>query len=194
MKRILSTFLALAVVLGLVLFALLRLTPSSPVKADEGSSIVGTWINTVTVNGAPPVATTELISFNPGGTFTLTDSGFNAHSSENPFLPPPLAVATSDGYGAWRPQGDSNQFAITFKSLLFAGANTPPALYGPFFPGQNVGVATIEAVGTLQHGENGDTLAGPFTFQFMSFSRGVVVATASGTFSATRLKIEPLMP
>ncbi len=184
--------------LSFVLLAVFALTPTSRVKADgdQPESIVGTWINTVRVNtppGAPPLVTTELISFNPGGTFTLTDSVFNAHTSQNPFLPPFLTVDISDGYGAWKPQGDPNRFALTFKTLLFAGAKTPTELYGPFFPGQHVGVATIQAVATLQHGEDRDTLEGPFTFQVRNL-RGEVVGTGSGTVSATRLRIEPLTP
>jgi hypothetical protein len=179
----------------LALLAVVRLTPSSPVKAD-GGSIVGTWILTVTVNtppGAPPFVETELTAINPGGTFTLTGTAFNAHSSENPFLPPPLAADFSDGYGTWKQTGDdSNQFALTFKRLIFAGANTPTAAYGSFFPGENVGVATIEAVATLQTSAAGQTLTGPFTFQLRNL-QGTQVFAGSGTFAATRLKIEPLM-
>jgi len=173
------------------LFALLGLAPSSPVKAnDDQGSIVGTWLLTASLG--PGFVETELTAINPGGTFTMTSSVFNPHSSGNPYLPPFLTVDLSDAYGAWRRQGDSNRFALTFKRLLFAGARTPTDLYGPFFVGQNVGVATIQAVATLQHGD-GDTLEGPFTFQSRNL-RGEVVGTGSGTFSATRLKIEPLTP
>ena len=167
-----------------------------PVKAaaDEGT-IVGTWIVTITVNtppDAPPFVFTDLIAFNPGGTFTATSTTFNAHTSENPFLPPPLVVDTSDGYGVWKPiGGDSNEFALTFRRFLFAGANTSTVLYGAAFPGQNVGVDNVEAVAAFKSGENGDTLSGPFTTQFVNLS-GQVVFPGSGTFTATRLKIEPL--
>ena len=168
--------------------------PASVVRAD-GGSVIGAWINAVTVNtpsGPQPLAT-ELITINPGGTFidTLTI----AHSSQNPlFTGPfaPLAVDFSDAIGTWKQVGDdSNQFAFTFKRFLFAGANTPTAAYGSFFPGQNVGMATIEAVGTLQTSAAGQTISGSFTFQLINL-QGTVVLPASGTFSATRLKIEPL--
>jgi hypothetical protein len=182
--------------LGFALLAMAVLKSNSPVKADDGGSIIGTWINTVTVNtppGAPPFVITELGSFNPGGTFIDTLS--IAHSSQNPFLAgpfAPLAADFSDAYGIWRQSGDnSDQFAITFKRLIFAGADTPTAAYGTFFPGENVGFASIQAVATLQHGQNGDTLTGPFTFQLTNLS-GRVVLAASGSFSATRVKIEPL--
>jgi hypothetical protein len=181
------------------LFALVSIAAmgaSSRAKADDGGSIVGTWINAVTVNtppGAPPLVFTELVSFNPGGSFIDTLS--IAHSSQNPFFSgpfAPLAVDLSDALGTWKKlDDDRNQFALTFKRLLFAGANTPATVYGSYFPGQYVGVASIQAVVTLQHGANGDTATGPFTFQLINLA-GQVVLAASGTFYATRLKIEPL--
>lgn len=160
-------------------------------------SIAGTWIVTVTVNtppGAPPFVFTDFIAFHSGGTLTAASSTFNAHTSENPLLPAPLVVDTSDGYGVWKPVGDdSNQFALTFKRFLFAGANTSTALYGSFFVGQNVGVNAVQAVGTFHPSKNGDSLAGSFTNQFVNLS-GQVVFAGSGTFTGVRLAIEPLTP
>jgi hypothetical protein len=168
----------------------------TPVVRAAGGGIVGSWINTVTVNtppGAPPFVFPELLSANPGGTFI--DSIAIAHSSQNPFLVgpfAPLAVDLSDAFGVWQPVSNtSNQFAITLKRLIFGGADTPTSAYGTFFPGQYIGTADIQAVGTLQHSQSGDTLAGPFTFQLRNLS-GEVVLAASGTFSAKRLTIEPL--
>ncbi len=175
----------------IVVLALLASMPRSLVKAGSGS-IVGTWVITATVNtppGAPPFVFTELASFNPGGTFIDTFS--LDHNSANPFVPPPLAVDFSAKFGTWKEVGASGQFAISFKEFLFAGARTPTALYGSFFPGQNVGVATVEAVASFQNGAGGDTLTGPFTFQLTNL-QGTVVFAGSGTFSATRLEIEPL--
>jgi hypothetical protein len=183
--------------LSIVLVALFASIPSSRVKAqNQQGSVVGTWIVKVAVNtpsGPQPFAT-ELASFNPGGIFIDTIS--IAHSSQNPFFTGPLAPLAadfSDAFGTWKQVGDdSNQFALTFKRFIFAGANTPTASYGPIlFPGQNVGEATIEAVGTLQTGATGDTASGLFTFQLTNL-QGTVVLAASGTFSATRLQIQPL--
>ena len=161
----------------------------------KGQGITGTWIATVTVNtppGAPPFVFTDLVAFNSGGTLTATSSTFNAHTSENSLLPPPLVVDTSDGYGNWKPQGDdAKRFALTFNRFLFGGANTSTALYGSFFPGQNVGVNAVQAVGIFQTGKNGDSLTGSFTNQFVNLG-GQVVFAGSGTFAATRLPIEPL--
>jgi hypothetical protein len=173
---------------------LLALMPISHVKAAS-QNIAGTWIVTVTVNtppGAPPFVFTDLIAFNSGGTLTAASSTFNAHTSENPLLPPPLVVDTSDGYGNWKPEGDdAKQFAFTFNRFLFAGANTSTALYGSFFPGQNVGVNAVQGVGILHTGKNGNSLTGSFTNQFVNLG-GEVVFAGSGTFAATRLAIEPL--
>jgi hypothetical protein len=179
-----------------VALALLALMPGSMKVAADNGGVVGTWIATVTVNtspGAPPFVFTDLIAINPGGTLTATSTALNAHTSENPFLPLPLVVDTSDGYGAWKPLGDASKFAVTFRRFLFGGANTSTALYGSFFPGQNVGVNNVEAIATLDAGEGGDTLAGPFTTQFLNLA-GQAVFAGSGTFSATRFKIEPLAP
>src|SRR5437899_6127763 len=88
--------------LCIVVSALLALMPRSHVKADDDRSIVGTWIFTITLN-QPPVlqgyAFTDLIVINRGGTFTNTRTVSHAHSSENPFLPPPGVVHISEGYG-----------------------------------------------------------------------------------------------
>ena len=178
-------------VVGIALAALMVWTPTTRVKAD-GRSIVGTWMFTTTLNtppGAPPFIFTELAAINPGGTYV--DAHGIAFNSQNPFAPPPIAVDSSDAYGSWQRLGDTNQFATTHKRLLFAGANTPPALYGSFFPGQNVGALTVETVLTLQAGQGGDTLSGPFTAQFTNLE-GQVVFAASGMVSATRLAIQPL--
>ena len=81
-------FVARCMVLSLLLM------PTAHVKAANGS-VVGRWIITVTVNtppGAPPFVFTDLIAFNSGGTLTAASSTFNAHTSENPILPPPLVV------------------------------------------------------------------------------------------------------
>jgi hypothetical protein len=180
--------------LSIVMVALLASIPRSHVKADDNQqgSIVGTWFNTVLLNtpsGSVPFLT-ELVSFNPGGTLINTNSiNFNA---QNPALTgTPLAANFSDAYGTWKQVEDSNQFAITFKGFIFAGANTPTAVYGSFFPGENVGVFTVEAVATLQTTASGQTLTGPFTNQVANL-QGMVVFAGSGTFSATRLQIQPL--
>ena len=173
---------------------LLSLAPFMPsARAHAGNqSIVGTWTVTVTVNtppGAPPFVFTDLIAFNQGGTLTAASRAFNAHTSENPFLPAPLIVDTSDGYGVWKStDDDSNRVAITFNRFLFAGAAT--SSYAFSFPGQYVGVNAVQAEGTLQ---DVDHLAGRFTTQFTNLG-GQLAFSGSGTFIASRLKIEPLCP
>lgn len=173
---------------SIVVLSLAAFMPSARAQADN-QSMVGTWIVTVTIT-TPPGALpfVDFIAFNQGGTLTAASSAFNAHTSENPFLPPPLVVDTSDGYGVWKSEGDdSHQVAITFKRFLFAGAATSPNIYGPFVPAQYVGVNAVQAVGTLKDADN---LAGSFTTQFTNLGGGVTFS-GNGTFTAIRLKIQP---
>jgi len=181
--------LAFAIV-SIVLLSLAPFMPSARAQAGN-QSMVGTWIVTVTITtppGAPPF--TDFIAFNQGGTLTAASSAFNAHTSENPHLPPPLVVDTSDGYGVWKSiDDDSNRVAITFERFLLAGAATSQNIYGPFVPAQYVGVNAVQAEGTLQ---DVDHLAGRFTTQFTNLG-GQLAFSGSGTFIASRLKIEPLL-
>jgi len=57
-------------------------------------------------------------------------------------------------------------------------ANTSTALCGPSFPRQNVGVNSVQAVGTFRTDRDGDTLAGSFRFPMQR-----VCATRSGRSS-----------
>ena len=168
-----------------IVLSLAALLGSARAQADD-HSIVGTWIVTVTVNtppGAPPFVFTDFIAFNQGGTLTAASSTFNAHTSENPFLPAPLVVDTSDGYGVWKSTEDEpNRVAVTFRRFLFAGAAT--SSYAFLFPGQYVGVNAVQAVGTLQ---DADHLAGSFTTQFTHLA-GQPTFSGNGTFTAIRLK------
>jgi hypothetical protein len=181
---------------------------------DQGESVVGTWIGKATFDnppgtppGTPQLMEAELASVHHGGMVTGT-SGID-HSSQNPFVPPGLAVELSDYLGTWEPIGDSDKIAVTFKRLLFLGPNTldpaVTAIYCPAtkcfpgpFPGQNIGRATIQSVLKLQHTKSGDTLSGPFTFQLTNLKDQValtedqVVLTGSGTVSLSRVPIEPL--
>ena len=201
MKRTIITLSAsLALAAIVVTVTGLNTTPAQGQQGSQGNQgsqggVVGSWIVTVYVNtpdGPVPFAT-ELASFNPGGIFA--DAISLAYSSENPAFTGPLApfaVNFSDAFGSWKQVGDdSNQIAGTFKRFSFAGANTPAAAYGSFFPGQNVGQATVEFTATLQTTASGQILSGSFTFQLTNLD-GTVVLSGSGLFTATRLKIQPL--
>jgi hypothetical protein len=204
MKRTIIT-LSAAVALAALVFTLggLNMTRAQGQQGGQGNqgnqgnqgSVVGTWVVTVYVNtpGGPAPFATEFASFNPGGTFA--DAITLAFSSENPgFAGPlaPFAVNFSDAFGSWKQVGDDpSQIAGTFKRFSFAGANTPTEVYGSFFPGQNVGQATVQFTAALQSTSSGQILVGSFTFQLTNLE-GTVVLSGSGPFTATRLKIEPL--
>ena len=195
MKRTITTLtatVALAAIMGTL--GSLHNTRAQDQQGNQGS-VIGTWVATINVDtpaGPQPLAT-ELASFNPGGTFI--DAISIAFSAENPgFAGPfaPLAVNFSDAFGTWKPvNGDSGQFAATFKRFLYAGANTPTAAYGPFFPGQNVGQATIEVAGALQATKSGNILVGSYTFQLTNLD-GTNVLAGGGSFTATRVNVQPL--
>jgi hypothetical protein len=203
MKRAIIT-LSAAVAIAAVVLALggLSTTRAQGQQGNQGNqgnqgSVVGTWIVTVFVNtpgGLVPFST-ELASFNSGGTFADTIN--LAFSSENPAFTGPLAafaVNFSDAFGSWKQVGDDpTQIAGTFKRFSFAGASTPGGVYGSFFPGQHVGEATVQFTATLQTTSTGQTLSGSFTFQLTNLG-GTVVLSGSGPFTATRLKIQPLAP
>lgn len=174
-------------------FFLCGVLPAKAEGDEHHPGIVGTWVNTVLVNtgpGAPPLVNRELSAFSPGGILVSSSATAHAHSSENPYLPPPLAVDQSDGYGSWERQEDG-RISLTFKRWLFAGINTPSALYPSAFLGQQVGIGTVQGVAALRRDGEGDILEGAFTFRFVNLA-GKVVFAGGGTFSARRLKIEPL--
>jgi hypothetical protein len=188
-----------ALAITLVLFAALAVAPTSRAIADEDEdgSVVGTWIGAATFDtppGTPPLVENELASVHRGGIVAGT-AGID-HSSQNPFVPPGLVVELSDYFGSWAHIGGSDQIAITFKRLLFAGLDTPSAIYHQLFPGENIGIASIQSVLTLEHTESGDILKGPFTFQLATLDGKPVPpnmgGTGSGTVSLSRVGIEPL--
>ena len=183
----------------LLVLTIFAFTPISHAEADneQGEGVVGTWSGTLTLNTSPPISFTELGSLNLGGTM----AGVNgiSHFCQNPLVQnTPLAVDLSGYFGSWAPTGSSDQITLTFKRLLFACSTNTPAIYGPSFPGQNIGLAIIQAVLTLEHSQSGDFLSGPFTFQLttlpLPLGDGHTVFAGSGTVSLTRVAIEPLMP
>ena len=191
MKRTIITLTATVALATIV--ATLGSLHTTHAQNQQGGSVVGTWLNSVTVDvgGVSVPLANELVSFGPGGVFAdVISIQFNG---ENPgFAGTPLAANFSDALGSWKSVGDGSQVAGTFKRFIFATPNTPPVYGpGPYFPGQNIGVATIEFVGALQPSSSGPVLAGSFTFQFTDL-QGNLVFPGSGKFSATPLKIQPL--
>jgi len=188
-KRTIITLSATVALMAIV--AMLSSLHTTHAQNQQGS-VVGTWIVSVNVDtpGGPVPLATEFVSFGPGGIFT--DAISIAFNAENPaFAGTPLAANFSDAFGSWKPVGDASQFAATFKRFIYAAPDSPTAAYGSFFPGQNVGVATIEAVGAIRSSSGGQVLAGSFTFQFTNLG-GAVVLAGTGSFTATPLKIQPL--
>lgn len=182
---------------ALVIFGALTVTPRLPAIAqdDESGTPVGSWMGTILTespSGFPP--SIGLFNLNRDGTITGTDGDSQSSSLPPTLCPTPCTLAVDHGaeFGSWARVGD-HQFAATLKALLFAGPNTPPEIYGQLFSGQNVGLGTLQVANiTLQHTASGDTLMGRFTVQYESFFLNEVVITTSGSFSFTRVAIEPL--
>ena len=163
----------------------------APAKANDPftlvNPVVGTWTVTTTFNmpgGAPPFVFTELATFAAGGTFLGTFS--LDHNGANPAPLGPFLVDFSVKMGNWglKP-GTFNQYNLIFKEFLFAGPNTPDAIYGPHFNGQHVGAASVVASPVLNTA--GDTLTGPFTVKFTN-TQDQLLFTGTGSFVAKRLK------
>jgi hypothetical protein len=173
-------------VLG-IFMVLFCLSAAPHAIASDNRTIVGTWTVTTTFDtppGSPPFVFHEFASFGVGGTymgnFALDRNG------ANPLVPPPFAVDFSTKYGTWKQKWrGSSRYDLILKEYLFAGPNTPAELYGTFFQGQNVGMATVKGSPSLNAA--GDTLTGPFTVEFAN-TQGVVVFAGSGNFVAKRLK------
>ena len=175
---------------GLVLLALVSLA-ATPARADgdkDDRGIAGAYLTTVLIAtgpGSPPLVNLEHSVFGPGGTL-LTEGNLNLGGA-NAFVPPPLRVDQLTGYGNWTMQ-EHGRIALTFKRWLFAGSQTPAALFGNAAVGQQVGVNTVQATASVRDGKIVDGL---LTFQFTNLA-GQVVFAGSGTWSAERIAIEPL--
>jgi len=182
--------------LTLATFAAFAVTPTSRAMAqdDQGGSVVGTWTGTALLAGIP---LTELANINLDGTMAGVDGIYDF--CQIPTVPSALVVKASGYFGSWAHVGNSDEIALTFKRLLFACPNTPTSLYGTFFPGQNIGLGTIEVLLTLQHNTRcGDSLTGRYTYQLTTLDGRLVPGGISngsiggGSVSLCRVEIEPL--
>jgi hypothetical protein len=169
----------------MVLFATFAAPQVQAHESNWDRTIVGTWIVTTTFNtppGTPPFVSHEFASFHPGGTY-LGNFAFDRNSA-NPFAPPPFQVDFSTKYGTWKQKWPgSPHYSLVLQEYMFAGPLTPAAIYGEFYPGMTVGIATVRVPLTMNQAR--DTLTGPFTVEFRN-NAGDVVFTGSGTVIAKR--------
>ena len=152
--------------------------PSNAVAQDAtpaaGAGIVGSWRVAVTPDepaaGRPPGP--SLATFGADG--TMLGSGPPVILTP-PWAPFPRAIA-GPGHGTWEATGPQS-VAYTFVLLLSEEGGTAYA------------VVTIS--GTAELDASGDAWAGEYTATVVGQIRGVL-ATAHGTLSGTRLKVEPM--
>jgi hypothetical protein len=166
-------------------------TVNAVAQDHRSENITGTWLFTVTGDapapGVPGPVFTELMTFNGVGGLTETNGIFHANSASNPFLPPPIQLNASDGYGTWAVAGRPQIFATTFQKLMFAG----PTTAGSLFPGQHIGFAKVRELLNLDSSGKTEMLTGKFELEVTDLAGNVVFASG-GTVQGTRVAVEPL--
>jgi hypothetical protein len=135
----------------------------SPIaRADEMTSIEGTWLSTVTIggSGAPPPFQ-SLVTFTAGCGLVETDQS----------TPPSQRSA---GQGTWA-HTDDGQVRARFLAFLFDASGHPQG--------------TLIVRFTVRLSEDGETLAGAGTFQVVDLT-GKVVNSGSFTLQGRRITID----
>jgi hypothetical protein len=147
-------------------------------QADEGEGgFVGSWMGTATATGVPLPPLLTMLTFTGDG---------NVIEAHRPFLPPAISpvgpLLVTAGHGAWARTGD-HQFAVTI-ALLYEGTADNPT-----FSGQ---VALLEKVRfKIAYDPQSDTLSGNLVDELRD-PGGNLVFSGPGTFTATRIGVEPL--
>jgi len=142
-----------------------------PSDFRQSDRLEGSWLVTVTSNGAPPFK--GLITFNNGGGLIASAQG-DILLSPPPGVPP---VATA-GHGAWEKTGN-RRYAFTFIQILYGS------------DGSYQGEAKSRHKITLNN--SGNRWSGQLQFEIFD-ADGNVVFSGSGTEQATRIEVEPLTP
>ena len=138
---------------------------------QQSDRLEGSWLVTVTSNGAPPFK--GLITFNNGGGLIASAQG-DILLNPPPGVPP---VATA-GHGVWEKTG-SRRYAFTFRQILYGS------------DGSYQGEAKIRHKITLN--TPGNRWSGQLQVEYFD-ADGNVVFSGSGTEQATRIEVEPLTP
>jgi len=138
---------------------------------QQSDRLEGSWLVTVTSNGAPPFK--GLITFNNGGGLIASAQG-DILLNPPPGVPP---VATA-GHGVWEKTG-SRRYAFTFRQILYGS------------DGSYQGEAKIRHKITLN--TPGNRWSGQLQVEYFD-ADGNVVFSGSGTEQAARIEVEPLTP
>jgi len=138
---------------------------------QQSDRLEGSWLVTVTPNGAPPFK--GLITFNNGGGLIASAQG-DILLNPPPGVPP---VATA-GHGVWEKTGN-RRYAFTFRQLLYGS------------DGSYQGEVKIRHKVTLS--VQGNRWSGQLQSEYFD-ADGNVVFSGSGMEQATRIEVEPLTP
>jgi hypothetical protein len=140
-------------------------------RAEEGQTLVGSWMVAAIPPGAQPGPPRVLVSFTGDGvalrTAPVQQAAPPALGSEKMFI--------STTHGAWVGM-DDGMFGLTWVGFAFDDA-------GRFLATQRVRVA-------VHLDETLDRFTGPFTTDFIG-ADGQVLASVGGTVLGTRILVEP---
>jgi hypothetical protein len=165
-------------ILGAALVAVgLSGQPSSAQPDDADAGFVGSWMGTATATSVPLPPLTTMLTFTRDG---------NVLEGHRPFLPANLSpigpLVLSPGHGAWIRTG-LHEFAVTIK-IIYEGTADNPASAGQ--------VAALETVRfKIAYDPRTDTLSGNLLDDIRDPS-GNPIFSGPGTFSATRIVVDPL--
>lgn len=140
-------------------------------EANKSKDLTGSWLVTVTPQGAPSFQ--ALKTFDAGG-------GLIASAQGDVLLNPPPGVApvASTAHGAWTRTG-KDEFLVTFRQIFYGG------------DGSFEGGAKIRLTVVLNPAD--DEWSGPFKVEYFD-AVGNVVFSGDGTMLASRIVPEPLEP
>ncbi len=135
-------------------------------NAPAWTSPAGSWEGVVTSDGGVPAPFRVLMNFTADGGFTGSGDGDSAVGSPQ--------------YGVWERIGgkSSRKYSVTFRQLFYDPPSSTPT-----------GYAKMQQTVILS--ESGDTWSGPFVVRIY-LADGTLVATGTGTATATRIVSEPL--
>lgn len=139
---------------------------------SKAGKITGSWMATVSPEGAPTTFQ---------GLITFTDGGGVVASAQGDVLlnaPPGIVAVATAGHGAWAKTGP-HDYSFTFRQIFYDTE------------GNFQGGAKIRGLARMN--PNGDEWSGPLQVEWFD-AFGNVVFEGQGTQHASRIKVEPLTP
>lgn len=143
----------------------------STAVGTKSKDLIGSWLVTVTPQGAPSFQ--ALKTFDAGGGLVASAQGDILLDA-----PPGVAPVASTAHGAWIKTG-KGEFLVTFRQIFYGS------------DGSFEGGAKIRLAAALN--PEGDEWSGQFKVEYFD-AAGNVVFAGEGTMQASRIVPEPLEP